>query len=185
MNIIFDLDGTLADAAPRLHYIQNTPKDWDSFFAESDKDTPIAPIIDTFTALVQDTKLDSDGDLVHRHTIEIWSGRSSQCSKETLNWFETHMGLGHDSRITEIERLHMWSTGLIGRCRDEGLFVQVKLRLRLEGHYVNDNLLKGLWLAHSRSFNWCPDLVFEDRDRVVQMWRNEGIQCCQVAPGDF
>ena len=27
--------------------------------------------------------------------------------------------------------------------------------------------------------------VFEDRDRVVAMWRDAGVPCFQVAPGDF
>lgn len=29
------------------------------------------------------------------------------------------------------------------------------------------------------------DGVFDDRDSVVQMWRDEGLTCFQVAPGDF
>jgi len=27
--------------------------------------------------------------------------------------------------------------------------------------------------------------VFDDRDKVVKMWRNQGLRCCQVAEGDF
>ena len=27
--------------------------------------------------------------------------------------------------------------------------------------------------------------VFDDRQRVVDMWRRRGLLCCQVAPGDF
>lgn len=27
--------------------------------------------------------------------------------------------------------------------------------------------------------------AYDDRDRVVVMWRAEGIPCFQVAPGDF
>jgi hypothetical protein len=30
-----------------------------------------------------------------------------------------------------------------------------------------------------------PDLIFEDRASVVKMWRECGILCAQVAPGDF
>lgn len=30
-----------------------------------------------------------------------------------------------------------------------------------------------------------PDLIFDDRKRVVDMWRAEGIACAQVASGDF
>ena len=27
--------------------------------------------------------------------------------------------------------------------------------------------------------------VFDDRDKVVQMWRDMGLTCMQVAPGNF
>jgi hypothetical protein len=27
--------------------------------------------------------------------------------------------------------------------------------------------------------------VYEDRQSVVEMWRNAGLPCFQVAPGDF
>ena len=30
-----------------------------------------------------------------------------------------------------------------------------------------------------------PVLVFEDRDRVVQMWRDAGLKCLQVKPGEY
>lgn len=30
-----------------------------------------------------------------------------------------------------------------------------------------------------------PDIIFDDRDRVVAMWRAEGLTCFQVASGDF
>ena len=33
--------------------------------------------------------------------------------------------------------------------------------------------------------DWKPDLVFDDRNRVVSMWRANGIPCFQVADGDF
>ena len=35
---IFDIDGTLANNDHRLHYILNTPKDYDKFYAESIND---------------------------------------------------------------------------------------------------------------------------------------------------
>lgn len=30
-----------------------------------------------------------------------------------------------------------------------------------------------------------PDIIFDDRKRVVDMWRREGLVCFQVAEGDF
>lgn len=30
-----------------------------------------------------------------------------------------------------------------------------------------------------------PDIIFDDRRRVVEMWRREGLTCFQVAEGEF
>ena len=56
------------------------------------------------------------------------------------------------------------------------------LRMRRNGDYTPDQELKGAWLAEESS---PPDLVFDDRDKVVAMWRAHGIVCAQVAPGNF
>lgn len=58
----------------------------------------------------------------------------------------------------------------------------VPIRARAEGDHTADADLKKMWLAEASRK---PDMVFEDRARVVAMWRAEGITCCQVAPGDF
>jgi hypothetical protein len=36
--------------------------------------------------------------------------------------------------------------------------------------------------THDRMRLMC---VFDDRDKVVKMWRDEGVACFQVAPGEF
>ena len=58
----------------------------------------------------------------------------------------------------------------------------IPMRSRARGDHTADDVLKAQWLAEcSRK----PNLVFEERARVVAMWRAEGIPCFQVAPGDF
>ena len=57
-----------------------------------------------------------------------------------------------------------------------------RLRMRPVGDYTPDDKLKAKWATDERAV---IDLVFEDRNRVVKMWRDLGITCCQVAPGDF
>ena len=64
---------------------------------------------------------------------------------------------------------------------EHGLAV-VNIRQRAEGDHTQDDVLKEKWLDAS---DIKPDLVFEDRARVVSMWRSHGITCCQVAPGEF
>ena len=54
--------------------------------------------------------------------------------------------------------------------------------MRPHGDHRPDDELKRNWLYEADRF---PDIVFEDRQRVVDMWRAHGVQCCQVAPGDF
>lgn len=59
-----------------------------------------------------------------------------------------------------------------------------KLRMRPVQNYEPDDDLKRQWLHED--FNKDQVLcVFDDRDKVVAMWRQEGLLCCQVAPGDF
>jgi len=49
--------------------------------------------------------------------------------------------------------------------------------MRPERDYTPDDMLKKKWLDAE---NNKPDLVFDDRQRVVDMWRYNGITCCQV-----
>jgi hypothetical protein len=52
--------------------------------------------------------------------------------------------------------------------------------------YRPDDIVKQDLLAQIiRDFGAPPTLVFEDRQRCVDMWRRNGIFCCQVAKGDF
>lgn len=53
--------------------------------------------------------------------------------------------------------------------------------MRPRGDHRNDDEMKRDWTAHYGT----PDLVFEDRNRVVDMWRNDGVPCYHVASGDF
>lgn len=60
------------------------------------------------------------------------------------------------------------------------------LRMRPEGDYTADDDLKRQWynemLIDDRQRLVA---VFDDRDRVVKMWRSLGVTCFQVADGDF
>ena len=146
MNIVFDLDGTLADTAHRVHYLEQQPKDWDGFFAAAKDDPPIKATCEVYRRL--------------RYTmgssrIEIWTARPERYRTDTERWLGDH-GLGLP-----------YNNGL---------------RMRPEGDYRHDTVVKGEWLAESP---WRPDAVFEDRTRMVEFWRSQGITCYQVASGDF
>ena len=48
-----------------------------------------------------------------------------------------------------------------------------------------DNIVKKEILDQIRVEFGEPYMVFDDRAGVVAMWRENGVRCCQVQPGDF
>ena len=57
------------------------------------------------------------------------------------------------------------------------------LWMRPQGSFTPDDVLKQTWLGEIGAENvFC---VFDDRDKVVKMWRDNGLTCFQVAPGNF
>jgi FMN phosphatase YigB (HAD superfamily) len=59
------------------------------------------------------------------------------------------------------------------------------LFMRKEKDYRKDQFIKKEMLETIRFLGYEPELSFDDRDRVVKMWREEGIRCFQVDYGDF
>lgn len=59
------------------------------------------------------------------------------------------------------------------------------LYMRADGDRRDDSIVKFELLERARADGWEPIMAFDDRDRVVKMWRDNGIPCAQVAPGDF
>ena len=60
-----------------------------------------------------------------------------------------------------------------------------KMYMRADGDYRPDFIVKKELLECIRSDGYNPTIVFEDRSSVVEMWREEGLRCLQVQPGDF
>lgn len=89
--------------------------------------------------------------------VQIWSGRSYSVHSKTEWWLRKF------NAYTDIQAL----------------------RMRPVGDFTPDEELKRRWLYETRAAGNNVTLVFDDRDKVVKMWREEGIACCQVAPGDF
>lgn len=154
---IFDLDGTLALNEHRAHFVrcENKDADWESFFKACVDDEPNYPVIRTLRQL--------------RPTCEIfiWSGRSDAVEKETLDWMMKH-------KVIDNRNFRFWD-------RNPNRF-----RMRKDGDNTPDDILKKQWLD---GLHECERRrlvgVFDDRDKVVKMWRDNGIACFQVAPGSF
>lgn len=98
-----------------------------------------------------------------RRFADVWvfSGRSDEVRADTMEWLTSHT-----SFMT-------WE-------------LDAALMMRQEGDYTPDDQLKKQWLDQMLDDDRNRLVaVFEDRDRMVRMWREQGIACFQVAPGDF
>lgn len=152
---IFDIDGTLADITHRLHFLANK--------ANSHRWNEFykacvndAPNKPVLAVLRALEKMGS----------EIWffSGRSEEVREETVDWlhrytvFSKYMFTDHPACLT----------------------------MRPKGDYTEDHLLKQHWLHNMLDVDRKRLVgVFDDRKRVVDMWRANGVTCFQVAEGEF
>lgn len=174
MRIVFDLDGTLADNKHREHFITGDEKDWDAFFEACAGDAPIWPALNVLHALWYAPLAPE-----RKHKIEIWSGRregeGGSVRQKTLAWLRgddmPHVGYFDGAPIE-----------FFGPAYGEK---RIAVRMRAHGDFTPDQKLKKAWLDTARDQGRPPNLVFDDRQKVVDMWRTEGIPCFQVAPGDF
>lgn len=156
---IFDLDGTIADPTHRLKYIKGERKDWSAFFRACSEDAPIEAGVKTLQSL---RKSGAD--------VWIWTGRSDVVKKQTVQWLQRHRCFGYPRDV-------LWAWPFMYPDR---------FRMRPDGDHRPDHVLKSEWLEMLDP----PErnriiAVFEDRDRVVEMWRDSGIACFQVANGNF
>lgn len=94
---------------------------------------------------------------------------------------QTYQASGH--------RVEIWS-GRSDRVRAQscdwlarhGVSPLLLTHMRPAADHTKDFVLKEQWLHASDPR---PDLIFDDRQSVVDMWRRNGVACFQVAPGDF
>lgn len=88
--------------------------------------------------------------------VWVWSGRSDEVRLETEEWLRVHLPQHTALRMRE--------------ARDH----QPDVKLKRSWLEEMDPVDRGRLVA-----------VFDDRSSVVTMWREQGVTCFQVAPGDF
>ena len=87
--------------------------------------------------------------------VGIFSGRDSISEKETKEWL-TENGINWDF-----------------------------IKMRPQGDFTPDEILKKQWLDDELDQDHSVLCVFDDRDKVVKMWRENNIACFQVEYGNF
>lgn len=139
MNIICDIDGTLAHMDDRRTFFE-----WDKV-----KDDRFDPFVGYALSLHADA-----GD-----TILIVSGREDVCYHDT-RWWLWVMGIKYNELI-----------------------------MRRKGDFRPDEIVKAEMLTYIRTqypnLTTQNTIVYDDRVKVVKMWRSLGFKVFQVAPGDF
>ena len=91
----------------------------------------------------------------HGYKIILVSGRFDTHRKETERWLEKHKIKYH------------------------------KLFMRHADDRRNDSIIKKEIYEKEIKPNYEVEMVIDDRNRVVAMWRAVGLTCLQVAEGDF
>ncbi len=157
--IIVDIDGTIADCSARLHFITQFKDDKEATF-KADWDA-------FYENCDKDDPIEPTCTLVRALRSAGWgviliTGRSSLARGMTIEWLEAN-------KIP-------WDLIL----------------MRKHGDHTDDSELKRAWLADLRTGRIVlpknvkvPEIVLEDRGRVVKMWREEGLIALQCAEGDF
>ena len=163
--VIFDLDGTLADIEIRRKKSikPNGKMDWDIFFHPDNikYDKPIPAIVN----LIQ-TYEDK------AYKIVIFSGRNDRSWKETKDWLKTH-NIPHDLLVMRPDKFKSKSSPVADGNPATG-----------DMRFMPDEILKKKMLDE---FVDIDDVLFvvDDRQKVVDMWRDLGLVVLQPAPGNF
>jgi hypothetical protein len=60
-----------------------------------------------------------------------------------------------------------------------------KFYMRASKDYRRDDIVKSEILDQMLTDGYTPTMAVDDRQQVCNMWRERGLRCLQVAPGDF
>jgi len=164
--VIFDLDGTLANIDVRRDKSlkPNGKLDWEIFASPTsimDWDTPNQPVIKM--AQMFDNE---------NFNIVIFSGRNDRGFDATVQWLENNL-VPFDLLVMRPDKF-----------KDKSWPIADGNPATPDMRFMPDEILKKVMLDTFVDIN-DVFLVVDDRDKVVKMWRDLGLNTFQVAPGDF
>lgn len=156
MFVVFDIDGTILDGSHKKDLIKHA-EPGQPWPTQSDEDWQR-----WYDACKDDKPIKALVELAitlidEGHRVEFWTGRYEACRPQTEAWLEEH-------ELTDYN----------------GYACPLRMR-PLDEREDPDHIVKERFIAKYGK----PDLVFEDRQSVVDMWRRNGIMCAQVAEGNY
>lgn len=168
--IIFDLDGTIANCEHRRHFVDpRLNENYEQgikaegrlaklFYHHKITKEPWKPNWDAFYEACNEDlaiwpvvrvieSLGLNKVTLEDADIQIWSGRSESVRAKTKHWLKY----------------------IIGE------FTYSKLKMRPIGDSTPDDVLKERWLDEALTEGKTIDYIFDDRPKVVRMWRRRGV----------
>jgi FMN phosphatase YigB (HAD superfamily) len=152
--VIFDIDGTLADCSARRAKLEED-KDYEAFEEACGNDKLNYPIGHLLSSLA----------ISNRYRIFLVSGRKEKYRQKTSDWLKYKVWPLLDQAHSDGFTIHYDSIcdSLLMR-KDDDNRCDTELKLEMI-KYFKDEIL----------------FVVDDRQKVVDMWRREGITCLQCA----
>lgn len=143
------------DGTVALHGTERTPYEWNKVSGDKVNE-PVAKIVQLQASSFA-TLNGFEATSNFRRKIFFVSGRSAICREQTLYWLNSN--------------LHTWTDNellmrAVGDNRDDAIVKREIYEAHIKGKY---NVL----------------YVLDDRNKVVKMWREQGLTCLQVAEGNF
>jgi len=159
--IICDIDGTIANLQHRLHFIKNPDgskksykdSDWDSFHKACVDDEPYEDVIEILHSLVRGHGNGCNVCGAVEREVYFFSGRNESVRKETIEWLEKNVSIP-----VEDGSLYMRSEG------DRRPDTTVKYEMMYELKIMPEDVL----------------CILDDRQSVVNMWRENGFRVMQI-----
>lgn len=81
--VVVDIDGTISKIGDRLKYLQQEPKDWDSFYNDCFEDEPIKDVCEFVSKLSQ----------YNCYNIVFCTGRRNSVRDKTISWLFQNLRL--------------------------------------------------------------------------------------------
>lgn len=153
--IVIDLDGTLCDSSHRDHHARNG--DWDQFHAGCSEDEPHEDVLWLIRALSYEAVMGEVEVIGCTGRNEAWRGATEQwLIKHEVMLDDLIMRPDHDFRPDH----------------------KLKIEMLQDWHNATEP-------ASNRRAQDRVAFVLEDREKVVEAWRDAGYNCWQVRPGNF
>jgi hypothetical protein len=83
------------------------------------------------------------------------------------------------------ERIRLRTLGWLSKVFENHKLDRPLLMMRKDGDHRKDDIVKAEMLIALRQLGYNPDLAIEDRVRVAELYRQEGIVTLQCAAGDY